>query len=45
MSLPPRVRWTYNWQPEPGSAEEQLYTDYLRPRDWLGDPPPAMPER
>jgi coproporphyrinogen III oxidase len=37
MSLPPRVRWTYNWQPEPGSAEERLYTDYLRPRDWLHD--------
>jgi coproporphyrinogen III oxidase len=36
MSLPPRVRWEYNWQPEPGSAEERLYTDYLRPSDWLG---------
>ena len=35
MSLPPRVRWEYNWQPEPGSPEEKLYTDYLRPRDWL----------
>jgi coproporphyrinogen III oxidase len=39
MSLPPRVRWEYNWQPEPGSAEERLYTDYLRPRDWLGEAP------
>jgi coproporphyrinogen III oxidase len=37
MSLPPRVRWEYNWRPEPGSAEERLYTDYLRSRDWLGD--------
>ena len=36
MSLPPRVRWEYNWRPEPGSAEEKLYSDYLRPRDWLG---------
>lgn len=35
MSLPPQVRWQYNWQPEPGSAEEILYRDYLRPRDWL----------
>ncbi len=35
MSLPPRVRWQYNWAPEPGSAEEKLYRDYLRPRDWL----------
>ncbi len=37
MSLPPLVRWTYNWQPEPGSAEETLYRDYLKPRDWLGE--------
>jgi len=36
MSLPPRVRWEYNWQPEPDSAEARLYTDFLRPRDWLG---------
>ena len=36
MSLPPRVRWEYDWQPESGSAEEKLYTDFLRPRDWLG---------
>ncbi|MGI9221103.1 MAG: oxygen-dependent coproporphyrinogen oxidase [Woeseiaceae bacterium] len=35
MSLPPRVRWEYNWQPEAGSAEQKLYDDYLRPRDWL----------
>ncbi len=37
MSLPPRVRWEYNWQPEPGSPEEQLYRDYLKPHDWLGE--------
>ena len=37
MSLPPQVRWAYNWQPEPGSPEEQLYRDYLKPRDWLGE--------
>jgi coproporphyrinogen III oxidase len=37
MSLPPRVRWEYNWQPEPGSPEAELYADYLRPRDWLAD--------
>ena len=35
MSLPPRVRWEYGWQPEKDSPEEKLYTDYLRPRDWL----------
>ena len=35
MSLPPLVRWEYDWHPEPGSPEAKLYTDYLRPRDWL----------
>ncbi len=33
MSLPPRVRYEYGWQPEPGSAEARL-SDYLRPREW-----------
>lgn len=36
MSLPPRVRWEYNWQPEPNSPEADLYENYLIPRDWLG---------
>lgn len=36
MSLPPQVRWQYNWRPESGTPEDKLYTDYLRPRDWLG---------
>ncbi len=35
MSLPPQVRWAYDWQPEAGSAEEQLYTSFLPVRDWL----------
>lgn len=35
MSLPPLVRWEYNWQPAPGTPEALLYTDFLRPRDWL----------
>ena len=35
MSLPPRVRWEYDWQPEPGSPESDLYDNYLRTRDWL----------
>ncbi|WP_339673368.1 oxygen-dependent coproporphyrinogen oxidase [Dasania marina] len=34
MSLPPLVRWEYQWQPEPGSPEEQLTSHYLRPHDW-----------
>jgi coproporphyrinogen III oxidase len=37
MSLPPSVEWKYNWQPEEGSPEAQLYSEFLRPRDWLGD--------
>ena len=35
MSLPPLVKWRYNWQPEPGSAEARLYDHYLQPQDWL----------
>jgi len=35
MSLPPRVRWEYNWQPQPGSPEARLYDVFLQPRDWL----------
>ncbi len=35
MSLPPRVRWEYGWKPEPDSAEDVLYREYLKPRDWL----------
>ena len=35
MSLPPLVRWEYNWQPEPGSPEAELYEVFLKPQDWL----------
>lgn len=35
MSLPPLVKWRYNWQPEPNSLEAKLYTDFLPARDWL----------
>ena len=35
MSLPPIVKWRYDWHPEPGTAEARLYSDFLRPRDWL----------
>lgn len=34
MSLPPLVKWRYNWKPEAGSPEAELYDNYLRPRDW-----------
>jgi len=36
MSLPPEVRWDYDYRPEPGTEEARLYSDYLRPRDWAG---------
>ncbi len=35
MSMPPVVKWRYDWAPEPGSAEAQLYTDFLVEREWL----------
>jgi len=35
MSLPPLVTWRYNWQPDPGSAEARLYTDFLPPKQWV----------
>lgn len=35
MSLPPLVRWQYNYQPEAGSPEANLYERYLKPQDWL----------
>ena len=34
MSMPPRAAWRYDWRPQPGSPEEKLYRDFLRPRDW-----------
>jgi coproporphyrinogen III oxidase len=37
MSLPPVVRWRYDWTPDPSSEEARLYRDFLRPRDWLGE--------
>jgi len=35
MSMPPAARWRYNWQPEAGSPEAELYTHYLKPQNWL----------
>lgn len=35
MSLPPLVRWQYDWQPEPGTEEHRLYADFLRHREWV----------
>jgi coproporphyrinogen III oxidase len=35
MSLPPIVKWRYDWHPEPGSAEARLYSEFLHARDWV----------
>ena len=35
MSLPPVVKWRYDWKPEPGTPEARLYTDFLTARDWI----------
>ena len=37
MSMPPLVRWDYDWHPEEGSSEARLYEDFLRPRDFLAE--------
>ena len=34
MSLPPRVSWRYDWHPEPGTREAELYETFLKPQDW-----------
>ncbi len=35
MSLPPVVKWRYDWQPAPGTPEARLYEVFLQPRDWV----------
>jgi coproporphyrinogen III oxidase len=35
MSMPPIVKWRYDWKPEANSAEAKLYTDFLIDKDWL----------
>ncbi len=35
MSMPPIVKWRYDWQPQPGTEEARLYSDFLVHRDWL----------
>ena len=35
MSLPPLVKWRYDWRPEPGSPEARLYTDFLVAKEWV----------
>ena len=38
MSLPPIVKWRYDWRPAPGSPEARLLTDFLIAKDWLAQP-------
>ncbi len=35
MSLPPNVRFRYHWQPAPDTPEAELYTRFLKPRNWI----------
>ena len=35
MSLPPLVKWRYDWRPAPGTPEADLYDNYLSARDWV----------
>ena len=35
MSMPPIVKWRYDWKPENGSPEAKLYTDFLIDREWV----------
>jgi len=37
MSMPPIVKWRYDWRPEPGTPEARLAADFLRPRDWADE--------
>ncbi len=41
LSMPPVVRWRYDWHPAPGSPEAELHSDFLTARDWLGSNDPA----
>jgi len=34
-SMPPRVIWKYNWHPQAGTPEAELYDDFLPVRDWI----------
>lgn len=37
MSMPPIVKWSYDWRPESGSEEEKLYTDFLIRKKWIAN--------
>lgn len=35
MSMPPLVRWEYDWHPQPGTPEAALYDEFLKPKEWV----------
>lgn len=35
LSMPPIVKWRYDWKPEAGSPEAKLYTDFLIEKQWV----------
>ncbi len=35
LSMPPVVKWRYDWKPADGSAEAKLYSDFLIDKDWV----------
>jgi coproporphyrinogen III oxidase len=35
MSMPPIVKWRYDWHPEPGTPETELYDAFLKPQEWV----------
>lgn len=37
MSMPPLASWRYAYKAEPGTPEAALTSDFLKPRDWLGE--------
>jgi coproporphyrinogen III oxidase len=39
MSLPPMVRWLYDFKPAAGTREAELYEVYLKPTDWAAEAP------
>jgi coproporphyrinogen III oxidase len=41
MSLPPLVRWDYDWRAAAGSPEARLHEVFLKPRNWADEPAPG----
>lgn len=35
LSMPPLVKWRYDWHPAPGTPEAELYEKFLQPKDWI----------